>query len=111
VALTGVESLETWTASPPRRDAERLVDPLPAEDEVYVILAGRATFQADTGSAPVGPGDVVYVPTGEAHRFVDIDETLQMLVLFAPAYLSRGVDTFGFSDTATVSRSRRGGPS
>jgi mannose-6-phosphate isomerase-like protein (cupin superfamily) len=59
------------------------------EDEIYVVTAGRARLVADSGTADVGPGDVVYVPAGEAHRFVDITEDLALLVVFAPAQRSR----------------------
>lgn len=59
-----------------------------AEDEIYVVTAGRARLVTDTGEAQVGPGDVVFVPAGEAHRFVDITEDLALLVVFAPAYRS-----------------------
>lgn len=55
------------------------------EDEVYVVTAGRARIVADSGSAPVCPGTVIYVPAGERHRFVDITEDLAVLVIFAPA--------------------------
>ncbi len=54
------------------------------EDEVYVVLAGRARLVADSGSARVGPGSVIYVPAGEEHRFVDVAESLAVLVIFAP---------------------------
>ena len=65
-----------------------------AEDEIYVIMAGRATLMASpdgdhTDSLPVGPGSVGYVPAGEAHRFIDIAEDLAALVLFAPAEETR----------------------
>lgn len=59
------------------------------EDEIYVITAGQGTIVTDTGRAQVGPGAVIYVPAGEAHRFVDITEDLAVLVIFAPAYRSR----------------------
>lgn len=55
------------------------------EDEVYVVTAGRARI----GDRAVGPGDVIYVPAGEDHRFVDVTEDLALLVVFAPAYRSR----------------------
>jgi Mannose-6-phosphate isomerase len=62
------------------------------EDEVYVVLSGRATFVGDdTGSVPVGPGSVVFVPAGEGHRFVDITEDLATVVVFGPAEGSRAV--------------------
>jgi mannose-6-phosphate isomerase-like protein (cupin superfamily) len=55
------------------------------EDEIYVVTAGRARMVADSGSADVGPGDVIFVPAGEKHRFVDVTEALSLLVLFTPA--------------------------
>jgi mannose-6-phosphate isomerase-like protein (cupin superfamily) len=60
------------------------------EDEVYVVQTGRGRLVTDSGVAEVGPGSVVYVPAGEAHRFTDVAEDLAVLVLFAPPYESRG---------------------
>jgi len=60
------------------------------EDEVYVITQGRARLVCDTGTVDVGPGSVVFVPAHEAHRFVDITEDLVAVVMFGPAYGSRG---------------------
>jgi mannose-6-phosphate isomerase-like protein (cupin superfamily) len=61
------------------------------EDEIYVIMAGRATLVEgdDADSVAVAPGSVVYVPAGEIHRFVDITEDLAAVVLFAPAEETR----------------------
>jgi mannose-6-phosphate isomerase-like protein (cupin superfamily) len=59
------------------------------EDEVYVVTAGRATLWSSSGSVAVGPGSVVFVPSGEEHRFVDITEPLRVLVLFGPAEHTR----------------------
>lgn len=59
------------------------------EDEIYVVTAGRATVVTGSGTATVGPGDVVFVPAGEEHRFVDVAEDLALLVVFGPAYRSR----------------------
>lgn len=56
------------------------------EDEVYVVTAGNARFDAGTDTVPVGPGSVLFVPAGERHRFHDVTEDLALLVLFAPAY-------------------------
>ena len=60
-----------------------------AEDEIYVVWRGRARLETPEGSVPVSPGSVVYVPAGETHRFVEIQEDLALLVLFAPPYGSR----------------------
>jgi mannose-6-phosphate isomerase-like protein (cupin superfamily) len=54
------------------------------EDEIYVVATGRARFTSDTGEAQVSPGDVIFVPAGEEHRFVDIAEDFTVLVVFAP---------------------------
>jgi mannose-6-phosphate isomerase-like protein (cupin superfamily) len=59
------------------------------EDEIYVITAGRAMFEAGGHRARVGPGSVIYVEAGEIHRFTDITEDLATVVLFAPAEGSR----------------------
>lgn len=60
-----------------------------AEDEVYVVTAGRGTFSAAGEAVPVGPGTVLFVPGGEAHRFHDVTEDLAVLVVFAPPYSGR----------------------
>jgi mannose-6-phosphate isomerase-like protein (cupin superfamily) len=59
------------------------------EDEIYVVTAGQARIVTRDGTAAVGPGDVIFVPAGEEHRFVDIVGDLALLVVFAPAYKSR----------------------
>jgi mannose-6-phosphate isomerase-like protein (cupin superfamily) len=59
------------------------------EDEIYVVKTGRATLVTDSGTAPVGPGSVIYVPAGETHRFTDVTEDLALIVVFAPPYGSR----------------------
>jgi mannose-6-phosphate isomerase-like protein (cupin superfamily) len=59
------------------------------EDEIYVVIGGRATLATDDGNAEVRTGSVIYVPAGEDHRFTDVTEDLTLLVIFAPAYESR----------------------
>ena len=59
------------------------------EDEIYVVTAGRATFEAGGDQIPVGPGSVIYVPAREEHRFSEVTEALAAVVLFAPAEGSR----------------------
>ena len=56
------------------------------EDEIYVVKTGRATLVTTSGTAPVGPGSVIYVPAGEEHRFTDVTEDLALIVVFAPPY-------------------------
>jgi len=60
-----------------------------AEDEIYVVVSGRAQLRGGDLTAGVGPGLVVFVPAGEEHRFVEITEDLTALVFFAPAEGSR----------------------
>lgn len=60
-----------------------------AEDEVYVVTAGRATFVDGARRVPVGPGDTIFVTAGEEHRFVDVTEDLALVVVFAPPEGSR----------------------
>src|SRR5829696_3450651 len=56
-------------------------DQLPRrEDEVYLVTVGRARVVTDTGEAMVRPGDLIYVPAGQAHRFTDISDDLALLV-------------------------------
>jgi len=59
------------------------------EDEVYVVVSGRADLQTADEKVAVGPGSVVFVPAGEEHRFVNLTEPLTVLVVFAPAEGSR----------------------
>jgi mannose-6-phosphate isomerase-like protein (cupin superfamily) len=59
------------------------------EDEVYVVQAGRATLVTPSGTVPVEPGSVVFVPAGETHKFTDITKDLALVVIFAPRYGSR----------------------
>ena len=55
------------------------------EDEVYVVLAGRARLRMADRDQPVGPGSVVFVARTVPHRFHDVSERLSLLVFFAPA--------------------------
>ena len=55
------------------------------EDEVYVVLSGRARLRAGDRDGPVGPGSVAFVARNVPHRFHDITERLSVLVFFAPA--------------------------
>lgn len=55
------------------------------EDEIYVVQSGRGRLQTPTATADATPGAVLFVPAGEEHRFVDIEEELVVLVVFGPA--------------------------
>src|SRR5579871_4476098 len=54
------------------------------EDEVYVVISGRASFRASEQVQAVIPGSVIFVERAVEHRFVDIAEDLTVLVFFAP---------------------------
>jgi mannose-6-phosphate isomerase-like protein (cupin superfamily) len=54
------------------------------EDEIYFVVAGRARFTSSGKTVDVGPGTVLLVLAGEAHRFHDITELLEVLVVFGP---------------------------
>jgi quercetin dioxygenase-like cupin family protein len=59
------------------------------EDEVYVVVRGRALFRAGGQEQAVAPGSVFFVERAVEHRFVDITEDLTVLVFFAPPEGSR----------------------
>ena len=55
------------------------------QDEVYYVIGGKAHFQMGDEVQDVSAGAIIYVPAEEAHKFLDIEEDLQVLVFFAPA--------------------------
>ncbi|MER5782886.1 cupin domain-containing protein [Streptomyces mobaraensis] len=55
-----------------------------AQDEVYVVVSGRASITVGDETTEVGRGSVVYVPAGATHRFHHISEDLRVLVVFSP---------------------------
>jgi quercetin dioxygenase-like cupin family protein len=65
------------------------------EDEVYVVVSGKASFRAGGQEQAVSPGSVIFVERAVEHRFVDITEDLTVLVFFAPpeGSLKGGVET------------------
>lgn len=54
------------------------------EDEVYVVVSGKAVFRAGGQEQAVAPGSIIFVERAVEHRFVDITEDLTALVFFAP---------------------------
>ena len=55
------------------------------EDELYYIVAGKATLLVGDEDVPVAAGSLVFVPAHVVHRFHTITEALTILVFFAPA--------------------------
>lgn len=56
-----------------------------SEDEIYFVISGRAHLRAGDDRQPVSAGAIAFVPAHEPHAFEDIEEDLQVLVVFAPA--------------------------
>ena len=59
------------------------------EDELYVVMSGRAKVMVGGDVRPVRSGSVIFVGAGVEHRFHDIEERLVLLVMFGPAEYSR----------------------
>ena len=59
------------------------------EDELYVVMSGRAMVMVDGEERAIRAGSVIFVAAGVEHRFHDIDERLVLLVMFGPAEDSR----------------------
>ncbi len=55
-----------------------------AQDELYIVLEGRAVLEVAGDQRPVQPGSVVFIAAGVAHRFHSIASKLSVLVVFAP---------------------------
>jgi quercetin dioxygenase-like cupin family protein len=54
------------------------------EDEVYLVISGKALFRAGGQEQVVTRGSVIFVERAAEHRFVDITEDLTALVYFTP---------------------------
>lgn len=59
------------------------------EDEVYLVLEGRARLKVDGEVQQVGVGTVLFVAATTEHSFFDIDEDLTLLAVFGPAVAVR----------------------
>lgn len=55
------------------------------QDEAYYVVRGRAKMRVGDQEQVVKSGSVIFVPAEVEHRFFDIAEELELLVLFAPA--------------------------
>jgi mannose-6-phosphate isomerase-like protein (cupin superfamily) len=51
-------------------------------DEVYVVAQGSGTFLNGVARHPFGPGDLLFVPAGVAHRFEEFTDDLVVWVIF-----------------------------
>ena len=60
------------------------------EDEVYLVLNGRARMRVDDEERAVGPGSLLYISAATEHSFFEIEEDMTLLVLFATGHRQRG---------------------
>jgi mannose-6-phosphate isomerase-like protein (cupin superfamily) len=60
-----------------------------SEDELYYVVAGRATVTVGDEERPVRAGSIVFVGASVPHRFHDIEERLELIVVFGPAEYAR----------------------
>ena len=55
------------------------------EDELYYVVAGRGRVTVGNESRDVAAGSLVFVAARVSHRFHDVAERLEILVVFGPA--------------------------
>ena len=53
------------------------------DDEVYLVLSGRARMRLGDAERAVGPGSLLYVGATTQHSFFEIEEDMTLLVIFA----------------------------
>jgi mannose-6-phosphate isomerase-like protein (cupin superfamily) len=51
-------------------------------DEIYVIISGNGRFVCASQQTSFGPGDVLFVPAGEEHRFMEFGDDFATWVFF-----------------------------
>lgn len=52
------------------------------QDEVYIIMEGTGEFLNGTTTTTFKPGDVIFVPAAEEHRFLNFSEDFKAWVVF-----------------------------
>ena len=52
------------------------------QDEVYVVMRGQGEFLCGDVQKAFAPGDVLFVPAGLEHRFVDFTDDFTVWVVF-----------------------------
>jgi len=61
-------------------------------DEVYYVAKGRAVLEVDGERTAAEPGSILFVAAGVPHRFVEIEEALEVVVLFSKVSPGGGED-------------------
>jgi mannose-6-phosphate isomerase-like protein (cupin superfamily) len=59
------------------------------EDELYIVMSGKARMRLGGEERNVGPGSLLYVSATTEHSFFEIEEDMTLLVLFAATPLER----------------------
>jgi mannose-6-phosphate isomerase-like protein (cupin superfamily) len=54
------------------------------EDEVYMVLEGKARVRVDSQEQDVGPGTILFIQATTKHSFFDITDDLTLLAMFGP---------------------------
>ena len=52
------------------------------QDELYVVIRGRGRFEQGGEVVPFDSGDVLFVPAGRPHRFVEFSDDFATWVIF-----------------------------
>ena len=55
------------------------------EDEVYLVLEGKARVRIESTEQEVGPGTILYIKATAEHTFFNIESDLTLLAMFGPA--------------------------
>ena len=53
-----------------------------SRDEIYVVATGKGRFQLGSEETAFGPGDMLFVPAGKQHRFVEFTDDFATWVFF-----------------------------
>jgi mannose-6-phosphate isomerase-like protein (cupin superfamily) len=61
------------------------------EDEVYLVLSGKARMRLGNEDRSIGPGSLLYVGASTEHSFFEIEEDMTLLVMFAASPPDHGV--------------------
>lgn len=51
-------------------------------DEVYIVIQGTGEFVSGNSRREIGPGDFLFTPAGEVHRFERFSDDLIVWVIF-----------------------------
>lgn len=71
-------SLELGFYTPEGSDPQKPHD----QDEVYIIQSGNGYFVHGDNRRPFEPGEALFVPAGDTHRFEDFSDNFAAWVIF-----------------------------